>query len=539
MATVLFSTIRNEAPFLLEWIAYHRVIGFDKIVIMSNNCDDGSDVILESLASNTIVRHVPHLPQDGESAQSSAARAANELAVLAEGDWAIWLDADEFLVVNVGQGKIDDLIHAASGKSGVLIPWRIFGDGGQTSFGGRFISSSHSLASRRRFKGNREIKTFYQKSDAVVGFAQIGINRPRIARGSNPGLDTFLSARGETLVKSKINMDWLAGIDFGKTNLIHPDERGYKLAQINHYIVRTPEHFLLKRKRGRGWKAGKEGESNDRHTEKFYKAMNRNDVQDVRILRHETAVGEEIASLRQLPGVKEAEQFALDKVSAQIAMLPRDQLARLHVLGGSSSTTFASVSPTAPEFSLTLPKEAAAAVEAAYSKATCILQYGSGGSTFLGLHSGAEFVMAVESDLNWANNIRERLSTEFSSERFRIHHVDIGGTRSWGRTVDSSGFMRYHLYPASVWDQSWFNHPDVILIDGRFRAACFVTAMLRCVRPTKILFDDYADRPHYHWIEDYFSPVEKHGRLAVFNVLPVSLNAKDLTRLIGCFSDQE
>jgi hypothetical protein len=33
---VLFSAMKNEAPFVLEWIAYHKAIGFDEIVICSN-----------------------------------------------------------------------------------------------------------------------------------------------------------------------------------------------------------------------------------------------------------------------------------------------------------------------------------------------------------------------------------------------------------------------------------------------------------------------------------------------------------------------
>ena len=47
---VLFSAVKNEAPFLLEWIAYHKVIGFDEIVICSNPSTDGTEEILAPLA---------------------------------------------------------------------------------------------------------------------------------------------------------------------------------------------------------------------------------------------------------------------------------------------------------------------------------------------------------------------------------------------------------------------------------------------------------------------------------------------------------
>lgn len=39
MSFTLFSAMKNEAPFLLEWVAYHKAIGFDRIVIYSNDSD--------------------------------------------------------------------------------------------------------------------------------------------------------------------------------------------------------------------------------------------------------------------------------------------------------------------------------------------------------------------------------------------------------------------------------------------------------------------------------------------------------------------
>ncbi|WP_240997067.1 hypothetical protein, partial [Pseudomonas viridiflava] len=57
----------------------------------------------------------------------------------------------------------------------------------------------------------------------------------------------------------------------------------------------------------------------------------------------------------------------------------------------------------------------------------------------------------------------------------------------------------FHTYPLKVWDEPYFEQPDVILIDGRFRIACFVTAYLRATKPMIVLFDDYLDRPHTMW----------------------------------------
>ena len=35
-AAALFAAMRNEGPFILEWLAYHRVIGFGPILIATS-----------------------------------------------------------------------------------------------------------------------------------------------------------------------------------------------------------------------------------------------------------------------------------------------------------------------------------------------------------------------------------------------------------------------------------------------------------------------------------------------------------------------
>ena len=50
---VLFSAMKNEAPFVLEWVAYHKVIGFDEIVIAFNDCDDGTAELLRALEARS------------------------------------------------------------------------------------------------------------------------------------------------------------------------------------------------------------------------------------------------------------------------------------------------------------------------------------------------------------------------------------------------------------------------------------------------------------------------------------------------------
>ena len=75
-----------------------------------------------------------------------------------------------------------------------------------------------------------------------------------------------------------------------------------------------------------------------------------------------------------------------------------------------------------------------------------------------------------------------------------LHHADIGDTKAWGMPVNNRRVARWPGYPMSVWDRDDFQQPDTVLIDGRFRLACFLTVLLRTTRPVLVLWDDYSDR---------------------------------------------
>ncbi|WP_313136019.1 hypothetical protein [Paracoccus jeotgali] len=190
-----------------------------------------------------------------------------------------------------------------------------------------------------------------------------------------------------------------------------------------------------------------------------------------------------------------------------------------------------------PAFTLTLPEAEAACFRAHIREGMTVLEYGSGGSTFEALRLGAGRVFSVESDRDWAKKIREELANEFSPDRFHVHHADIGATQAWGRPLDHSGFKTYHRYPHEIWDLDGFAQPDLILIDGRFRTACFVAAATRITAPVTLLFDDYGVRPEYHWVEEICPLSKMAGRMAVFELTPRTIPPQLMTRVAGSYAD--
>lgn len=97
----IIATARNEGLYLLEWIAYHRAIGVETILLYTNDNSDGSDELLEALARAGIIVWLKNELQPGVTAQAKAH--GHALSVLPEPldfRWALIIDVGEFFVFN-------------------------------------------------------------------------------------------------------------------------------------------------------------------------------------------------------------------------------------------------------------------------------------------------------------------------------------------------------------------------------------------------------------------------------------------------------
>jgi hypothetical protein len=180
-----------------------------------------------------------------------------------------------------------------------------------------------------------------------------------------------------------------------------------------------------------------------------------------------------------------------------------------------------------------MPEEEAAHLRHVYADSRVILEYGSGGSTKLAASMPNKLIMSVESDQQWARKMREELAGEVSPAI--LHYVNIGPVGRWGRPVSDVKWRRFHTYPISVWDQPWFRQPDTVLIDGRFRTACFAAVLLKTKKPVRILFDDYGVREKYRIVETIMRPDRLIGRMAEFSVGKRAYSQSDISVLISQF----
>ena len=181
---------------------------------------------------------------------------------------------------------------------------------------------------------------------------------------------------------------------------------------------------------------------------------------------------------------------------------------------------------------LTLPEAEAALLSAEYAAASVILEYGSGGSTVLAGEMPGKRVFSVESDPDWAAMMRDWFAQSPPASPVAVIHADIGPTKEWGHPKSHHGWRSYPAYPLGVWELDEIPHPDVVLVDGRFRVGCALATAFRAQRPVVLLFDDYAGRQAYHVIEDYLGTPELTGRMARFEVTPQPVPAERLLQVI-------
>lgn len=183
---------------------------------------------------------------------------------------------------------------------------------------------------------------------------------------------------------------------------------------------------------------------------------------------------------------------------------------------------------------LTLPEAEAARLSAAYDDAQVILEYGSGGSTVMAAEMPGKFVFSVESDKDWAQMMRGWFDENPPAMGTEVDVIwsDIGPTKDWGYPASNREWQRFARYPLEVWDLPEFRQPDVVLVDGGFRAGCAMATAFRTQKPVTVFVDDYARRKHYHRIEEFLGRPDMTGRMAEFVISPMAVPAERLLTIV-------
>lgn len=331
---VIVTAMKNEGPFLLEWIAHHRAIGVSDIVVFSNDCTDGTDALLDTLAARGIVEHYPNPYRTLDlRPQHAGFRAAEALPTVRNADWLMTMDVDEFLNIHVGDGHLKDLFAQMGDANMISCTWRLFGNGGKRTFVDQPVTAQFTHCARKDAGRPHQawgFKTLYQNNGY---FKKLGVHRPKGLRGQMVDNLRWVNGSGDALPESEYRTAWRSN---GRTI-------GYDLVTLNHYAVRSVESFLVKRDRGRVNHVDRDQGA------AYWFRMNHNTTTDTSIQRMKLAVDAELARFLADPEIAQRHATSVDLHKAKITQLlaQTSQRAFHDMLG---SARFQSLSKMLPIF---------------------------------------------------------------------------------------------------------------------------------------------------------------------------------------------
>ena len=234
-------TVRNEAAFLLDWLAHQRAVGFTDFLVFSNDCQDGTDAMLDRLQAMSHLTHVRNPGPHEGGVQFAALKAADKHPIVKAADWILTLDIDEFVNIHVGDHTLPALLTALPEATAITLTWRLFGNAGVMLYEDRPVIDQFTLAAPRLLDWPWRaamFKTLY-RNDGIYG--KLGVHRPRSPDKTRLTEARWFDASGREL-----------GDGFRTQRVFSPFGRdNYALAQLNHYPLGAMESFILKRDRGR------------------------------------------------------------------------------------------------------------------------------------------------------------------------------------------------------------------------------------------------------------------------------------------------
>lgn len=280
--------VKNEHDYLLEWIAYHRVVGADRFLIY-NNCeetDDGTTDLLNKLHATGVVEAIswPDLPEwplpDEVYTRPQVPAYYDGLArCRGEAEWVAFIDADEF-IVPMQDEDLPTTLKSYRKYGAVGVNWRMFGSSGEMQKRPVPVCKRFIMASKEQNSVNCHVKCI-----AV------------------PELVERLNTHRPFLLETGVLVD-----EFGKEIT---DPRGlhssisYDILRINHYYTKSREEWTAKVARGKADHPRKRAEESFRNSD-F------NDERDTFILKFYDAT---VREMRKLARAAKIERYPREETA--------------------------------------------------------------------------------------------------------------------------------------------------------------------------------------------------------------------------------
>lgn len=266
---VVATAMRNEGPFIVEWVVWYRMLGFE-VIVATNDCTDRSPQLLEALADAGWVRHISHSPPIGTPPQKAAHKLLSQHRMVRDADWVLTCDVDEFLVLHATDTILEFVGTGPWDYLGVAFNWKTFGSGGWKRYQPGLVHEQFRRAGITRLPVNRPFKSMFRQPKM---FNRIGAHTPHGFKGDwTDDENAWLNSDGREIPQFR-------NPDNHPVRMVEPEQITHETAQMNHYVLRSVEHYEAKK--GTPSAAALA----DRYDDDFFERRDRNGMLDITATR--------------------------------------------------------------------------------------------------------------------------------------------------------------------------------------------------------------------------------------------------------------
>lgn len=302
---VIVGCMKNEAPYIVEWVAHHRAIGVDNFLIYTNDCSDGTTEILDRLQAMGVVQHVNNDAWKGKSPQQFALNRALRTPLVRAAEWILHIDVDEFINVRTGNGTLDDFLAHVPDATNIAMTWRMFGHNGITELSDRLVIDQFDRCAPKYCPKPHTAWGFKTMSRNIGAYEKLSCHRPNKLDAAMKNRVQWVNGSGRDMTGEVVDNGWRNS----------RKSIGYDLMQLNHYALRSAESFLIKRQRGRALHVDRSIGLN------YWIRMDWSDVRDITIKRNLPRVRMEYDRLMADPALRARHENGLAWHRAKAAEL--------------------------------------------------------------------------------------------------------------------------------------------------------------------------------------------------------------------------
>ncbi|MCT7964986.1 sulfotransferase [Laspinema sp. D1] len=248
---------KNEAPYLAEWIEFHKAVGVENFYLYNNNSTDNYlDILRPYIKGDEIILiNWPQHPAQLEAYEHCLKTYGSE------SKWIAFIDIDEYLFSPI-KSDLKEVLAEFHNYPGVVVNWVIFGNSGHDQKQNGLTIENFTQRAKDDYERHRRVKSIVQ---------------PELAKFPVSSFHKF----------SYFNQSYPYGVTENKepappdNEALHSTYKpSFQKLRLNHYITRSNQEQFQK------WVRGMPDKEGFREWEILEDCASRNDVQDLTLQKY-------------------------------------------------------------------------------------------------------------------------------------------------------------------------------------------------------------------------------------------------------------